>query len=193
MEEDKIIEEQIKNVKLEIKNFLVKGLWKTAINDIVQKNNLSSEQRAKLENEVLFVLLSMELASNFRQNIKNVLNLQESAAESISQNIYEKIFKNVENLLPTGYENGTSEKNKGIENSPVSGLGIPSSNLPMVEAGEVAHEVPHVEQIPISQPTPQAVTPPQTPAPEKKSAPPNVTIPDYRYDGGKDPYREPLK
>lgn len=39
---------------------------------------------------------------------------------------------------------------------------------PMVEPGETVHSVPHVE-------------------------PPKAPLPDYRYEGSKDPYREPTK
>ena len=71
----------------------------------------------------------------------------------------------------------------------------PPTNLPMVEPafaqgsvmvkkGEVAHSVSHIEQ----------PTPPKPPVPvPTKTEPEKVSLPDYRYPGGKDPYREPLQ
>ena len=70
--------------------------------------------------------------------------------------------------------------------APVSVPEIAPNNLPAVEKGETAHEVPHVEPNPS---TPLGAS--NQPATNREQ--PKVSLPDYRYDGGKDPYREPLK
>ena len=66
------------------------------------------------------------------------------------------------------------ETNKTAKISPPA---TPPANLPMIEKGETVHDVPHVEQ----------------PKPEIKPEQTKVPLPDYRYENGKDPYREPLK
>ena len=65
-----------------------------------------------------------------------------------------------------------SKQSEGYENMTVSASvpEIPPVNLPMIEEGKVAHDAPKIET----------------------ESEPKVSLPDYRYEGGKDPYREPL-
>jgi hypothetical protein len=71
---------------------------------------------------------------------------------------------------------------------------IISKNLPMVEKGEVAHDVPHVEPaapatVPPSPANPAASTSPQ---PVKPEAPKAAPVTYTKYTPGNDPYREPI-
>ncbi len=69
----------------------------------------------------------------------------------------------------------------------------------MIEDGEVAHDVPHVEPAPAPKLS-AAPSAPETPPSNIKTRPHSDTpvekvsldAPDYRYPGGTDPYREPL-
>src|SRR3989344_2724516 len=104
MWEKEILQEQINEASQEIKTLLVNRTWSGIVDEISQKNNFSPEQKTSLENEVLFVFLRMELLSNFSQNLQANLNIPELLAKEIFQEIYEKLFKQVESLLPTEIE-----------------------------------------------------------------------------------------
>ena len=292
MEEDKILQEQIKNAPAEIKNLLAKRDWSVVVNQIAQKNNLFPEQVVALENEVLFVMLSMELSKDLARNVEDSLGIEEGVSQEITREVKEKIFKEVEAFLPTeseepnlieslhdensaedirkilkahtgedrdkliesqfkklpealqqainvvpwksavkeiallnkldlaqivaveretmfviyGFEDEknylanimreanldeamataiTAALNERVFKVIINKVGEPKSlanlsagkvGLPMIEKGEVVHDIPHVEE------------PPKIKAEQTK-----VSLPDYRYAEGKDPYREPLK
>ena len=172
MEADKIIQEQIKNASQEIKKILTDKSWLLVVNQTSQTNNFSEEQRVALENEILFVLFGMELVSDFKRNIQENLSLQEQASQNISDEIYEKIFKGVEEFLPTEIEG--EEKTPGILPE------IPPANLPMVEKDKTVHDVTPMASVESSK---QEVVRKETPKPQ---------APTY-YPSGQDPYREPIK
>ncbi|MDO8589881.1 MAG: hypothetical protein Q7R69_01240 [bacterium] len=117
MEEDKILQEQIKNAPTEIKNLLTKGDWSIVVSQISRKNNFSHEQTVALENEVLFVLLSMELSKDLVRNMQDVLEVQESVSQEIAREVNEKIFKEVEPFLPTSSEDSNLIESLHDENS----------------------------------------------------------------------------
>jgi len=181
MEADKIIQEQIKNAPQEIKKILTDKSWLLVVNQISQTNNFSEEQRVALENEILFVLLGMELMSDFKRNIEENLSLQEQASQNISDEIYEKIFKDVEEFLPTEIEGEKSRTQEDIASQiPTETLPeIPPEDLPVVAPGETAHDVER-----------KPTTDDQRPA--VKSEPLKSQTLTY-YPSGQDPYREPLE
>lgn len=173
MEIDKIIKEQVETAPPEIKKILVEGHWAAVVKEIAQKNNLSNEQIGFLENETLFILLGMELPSSFSENLKTNIGLEQTKAFEINKEVSEKIFKEIEHLLPTEVEVATPE--------------LKPENLPMVEKGETAHTVEPLthNQQPTTDSRPQITTNTQIPKEEK--------IPSQNaYVGGQDPYREPL-
>ncbi len=109
MNNDQIIKEQIANSAPEIRDYLVKKEWLQVIDNLGQKNGLNPEQKANLENEVLFVLLGMELAINFSENVAtNVAGLTQDKIGQIALEIHEQIFKNLEQYLPNRQEGAAS-------------------------------------------------------------------------------------
>ena len=153
----------------------------------------------------------MELLTNFTKNIQVNLNISELTSEELSQKIHGEIFKSIENFLPTETENPESNimnepiiitqetKEEAMKRlmdrrvQPAKGkLMIPEiapDIHPMIEKGEVVHEVPHQQQA-VQQPT----THNSQPTTDKKSGEKTIaSLPDYRYPKGKDPYREPTE
>jgi hypothetical protein len=201
MDQNEIIKEQVVNAPEEIKNILRTRSWIVVTDGIAAKNNFSPEQRASFENEVLFILLGMELVKDLSFNIKTNVGLTEDHAKQLSTELYEKIYKNVEKLLPTETESESitkpeskeeamrrlSDRMRGVMNGEAP-KGVVHENLPMVEPGEVVHDVPHVETAP--EPKPEA--PPKIEVAEKApTAPDKPSTPSY--SPGKDPYREPIE
>ena len=187
MEKNKILREQIESAAPEIKKILIEGSWSAVTRKTTEKYNFTNEQLMSLENEILFILLGMELAKNLSGNIISNVGLSEHVAIEISKQIYEKIIKPVELLLP-----GDIEKEAPTISSP---------NLPVLEPdfaketiavkqGEVPKEVPHVE---ITNPKPQITDNNQNPISKPQTAQiPVNEPPKFKYPGGADPYREPL-
>lgn len=169
-ETDKLIEEQRKTLPPNLQQAINAVPWKALVQEIGKENALDAEQIASLEQETMFIIYGFENPNDYVSNITKNIGVSEEIAYTIAESIVDKIFGPI------------SEQSEGYENTVASASvpEIPPTNLPMVEAGEVAHEVPHV------QPARQDLA-------GSTSNQPNVSIPDYRYEGGKDPYREPLK
>lgn len=102
--ENNLIAKQLASAPREIKDALSKGMWSLVVSEIARRNNFSSDHATSLENEALFVLLGLEFLGDFQKNIKEGVGLSDALSQSIAQEIYEKIFKLVEEFLPTEVE-----------------------------------------------------------------------------------------
>ena len=208
METDQILQEQIKSAPVEIREILKQKSWLTVTEEVSRKNGFLDNQKDSLENEVLFVLLGMELIEKLPENLRINVGLAENKADEIYKEIYEKILKNIEVLLPTDVEveqeskeeakqrlserMGTAEPKIEAAPAPMAEV-IPKvpeivpSNLPVVELGEVAHDVAPATSEVGSREKEVRENPTAQPAEPLKQA---SSIP--HYPSGRDPYREPL-
>ena len=175
-EQEKLIEEQKKTLTPNLLRAIDTVPWKTLVQEIGKVNTLNAEQIVSLEQETMFIIYAFEPPEDYIANMIREIGLSEDVASSIAESVAGKIFDPIMNVIETP-DGVKSDVPQVIHN-----------NLPMVEKGEVAHTVPHVE--PLVPPTPSVTTTP--PQPQTKPEP-KVSLPDYRYPGGKDPYREPLK
>ncbi len=115
---DQILKQQVANAPKQIRSYLREDLWTKVVSEIGLKNNLTPEQKTNLENEVLFVLISLEFKGDFQKNIQENVKIPELLARDIAKEVYEKIFKQVESFLPTGVdENELPPANNLIEDS----------------------------------------------------------------------------
>ena len=153
-EQEKLIEEQLKTLPASLQQAINTVPWKTLVQEIGKENTLDSEQTVSLEQETMFVLYAFENPNDFVQNIVKGVGVSQETAVKIANSVADKILGPILDK--------STEQEKTISN-----------NLPMVEEGEVAHSVPHVEE-------------------SKPIEPTKASLPDYRYSEGKDPYREPL-
>lgn len=166
-EEEKLIKEQWDKLSPELQKAIESIPWRNLIKEISQTNTLDAEQVAVLERETMFILYGLENPNDFIANITREVGISEEQALKIAEVVVEKIFEPI-----LAKVEGAASK--------------VTTALPMVEEGERAHDVPHVE----TAARPEA-PPPATPVrPEPKVQTP---LPDYRYPEGSDPYREPLK
>lgn len=161
-EEEKLIKEQWDKLSPELRGAIESVPWKGLISEIGRNNALSVEQAVLLERETMFVLYGFENPRDYVANIAREVGISEEQALTVAEAVAEKIFEPV------------SQKAE-------MGTGDNKNNLPMVEKGEIAHDVPHVET--------ENKQPPTINEPEKQKG---VPLPDYRYPDGTDPYREPL-
>lgn len=176
-EEDKLIEEQFKKLPENVQSALNAVPWKSSVKEIALLNNLSLEKVAAVERETMFILYGFENPDDYVANLMREVSLDEAAADAIATAVNEKIIK----TLTLELENPPkSVIHNEMVPAPVSVPEVAPQNLPMIEEGEKVHDVPHIEQ--------PANVPIQKPEAEK----PKIAVPNYKYDKGKDPYREPL-
>jgi hypothetical protein len=153
----------------------------------------------------MFVIYMFENPNDYISNIKREVGISEEIATTIAESVADKIFDLILKKSEKS-EEPVKAKPEPIMTSAVPE--IPPTNLPMVEKGEVAHDARPLtpagppakqseaarepsdgERVPHVEPTtpPSSSTPPQIKQEEVKAP-----LPDYRYQEGKDPYREPL-
>ncbi|MEK7176985.1 MAG: hypothetical protein AAB719_01685 [Patescibacteria group bacterium] len=174
-EEEKLIKEQFDKLPSNLQQAISALPWKALVEEIGKSNALDPEQIVSLEQETMFVLYAFENPDDFVQNIIRAVSVSQETANKIGDSVAEKILGPI--------------VEKSIGEKKVSG-----DNLPMVEEGEVAHSVPHVEPARTTEVVPRQndfvglESGGEPPKPKETK----TSLPDYRYGEGKDPYREPL-
>ncbi len=191
---DNLIEEQSRTLPPNLQKAIETVPWKTLIHEIGKESLLRDEKIVSLEQETMLVIYRFENPRNYVSNLVKELGVDLSKAETLADLVGEKILSVIESAA-SGSKNLDNEV---IQQSfaPTSVPEIAPTNLPVVEPafaqgsvevkkGEVVHDVPHEEMV--AQPNKEYGIKNNE---EKKEA--KVALPDYRYEGGKDPYREPL-
>ena len=174
-----------KKLPPEVQNLIMSSETTELISSALKGTGLDDEQANFADSEILYAMFCLQ---SLDDAISNIAKLSSKDVASLS-----KLKTNLENNIFNKYKEFGVKIEKPV--TPTLTPATPPTNLPMVEKGEVVHDarlnngsvgqVPHVEQ-PVNTP----VTPP---APQVKPEQPKVSVPDYRYESGKDPYREPLK
>ncbi|MBX4206564.1 hypothetical protein KW784_02140 [Candidatus Parcubacteria bacterium] len=181
-ETDQLIEAQFNRLPPSVQKALNAAPWKSSLKEIASNNKLSPEQTENLERETVFVLYGFQNPDDYVQNLINEVPVDEQAGIAIAGEVDAKVFAEISKQI------GDQTVSSAIHNT-----------LPMIEKGEQVHDAPHAEATPAPTPVPQ--TPPALAGGASKTRPHSDTpvekvslsMPDYRYPGGTDPYREPLK
>ena len=172
-EEEQLIKEQFEKLPKSLQEAIEAAPWKSSVNEIVLLNKLSLEKAAIIERETMLIIYGLENPESYVENIMREAEIDGDTALTIAKSVDERIFKPIAEQV---------EKYSQEKASPVAEAS--HSNLPMVEEGEVAHDVPHVEE--------PAETKIEINTPEEDSKP-KLQTPNYSYHPGQDPYREPLE
>ncbi len=152
-----------------------------SINDGIAKTyGLNREQRLEMGDEVTMRLLSITSDRAFATNLETRLKVSSEVAQKIANDVKNQVLSKIP-------EKALIEQ-EGVVHNMVKDLSenIAPANLPMVEKGETAHEVPHVE---IPNTKKQEANNIQTSKEERVQ----TTQPaKSAYANGQDPYREPF-
>ena len=168
---EKLIEEQLGKLPVSLRKAIEVVPWKSSIKEIAVSNKLTLEQTETLERETMFILYGFENPQDYIGNMVRELGIGEEIATTIAEAVNEKVFKVIALKV--------DELNKPAQPLSVSKTPeIPPANLPMVEPASAQGSEPPARQGLAS-----------SGLDKPKMAP----VPDYRYPGGKDPYREPLQ
>lgn len=156
----KEMEEYLASLPQKTKDVVLDDFWQKRTKEIAVKYSLSEEQSTTLQNLVLFVIIGVENPGDLEESLKNELGVSELLAEQIGNDLDVRVFGAlVKNL---GNKEEGSNNNQKITNTKVeSGFGhlmppqpngalnieneIPEvrpETVPMVEKGEMAHDVP---------------------------------------------------
>ncbi len=188
---DKIIKDQFESLPPEVKRALSQVSWQNEIARIAALERLTADQAVALETETMLILYGFLSPETYIDNLVKNVQIDEERAAKIANEVSEGVFEKLEQEFKKLTEKAAAEEATVQKTA----LEIPPQNLPMIEEGEVVHDVPHQEPITTTS-TPTAVAPivQETSKVEmKKEEPPIPSRPAApAYVEGKDPYREPL-
>ena len=94
MENDtnKIIEEQLNSLPEELRKTILNSGWEKKVHNLAKKHELHIDQEGDLVNETFLVLLGLELAKNFQQNLTGNIHVDQATAEALVNEIGAEIF-----------------------------------------------------------------------------------------------------
>lgn len=160
-EADKLVAEQFNSLPPNTKRAIDSIPWRQRVKEVANTNNLDQNQATLLEQETVFVLIGLEKFGDYISNIIKEVGLSEETACSVTQAIADRVFDPILEIIDKS--NGDSKISSNFPE-------IAPEIHPVIEKGEVVHDVK-----------------PSTFGEKKEKA----NLPDYRYPGGVDPYREP--
>ncbi len=177
------IADAIEKSEPEIKKLLFSEEIGQFLQNLTQKYNLTEEETLQIIDEVGYIILKLKERQSLKISLVRI-GIAKSLIPPIIMEVSKKIFSELDNIKTIDIQNQnviSTSKEVGIVRPMVKDKSmtpeIAPEIHPMIEKGEKAHSVPHQE-------------PPPT---RQDLASSNVTLPDYRYPGGKDPYREPTQ
>lgn len=188
-ETNQLIENQKKTLPPKLVEAIETIPWEPSLQKIGVENNLTADQIEILKRETMLVLYGFENPINFTENIAREVGLTEMIAASISDLIWQRVMEPINQKADD--ENSAETKYAQIVPE------IATEIHPVIKEGEIVHDVTHVEstidnkQLVERQPL-QSTSEIQHPASKPSEPEKKVSLPDYRYPKGTDPYREPL-
>lgn len=114
----KIIKERFDMLPQSIQEMMTSSHYEEALIDISKQYHLNIEQMGILEKETLLVMMGLTPVGNFEEQLMRELNIDKSKGDSIAQDINEKIFIKIRDLLklmntPQGEEPVVDEELEG--------------------------------------------------------------------------------
>jgi len=109
-ETQKLIIEQIKQLPANIREAILSVDYKVKLQEITNRQRLLIDQAGKLETETTLVMLGLEPLSNYVDNIKEELQINETRAKEIALDISDNIFKPIRESLQQMYDDVEREE-----------------------------------------------------------------------------------
>ena len=92
MDSKQIIKEKLATLPENLQAFIKANNWESSVEKIGKQLNLKEDQLINLENEVFLTLICLEPPSDFIENIKTEVGIDESTARTISNYINGTVF-----------------------------------------------------------------------------------------------------
>ncbi len=168
---EQILKDRFSKLPPKLQGALINPIWRNSLGEKAQSFGLTEDQKAFLENEVVFVLMGLEPKENLVANLKSEVTMTEENARQMNDYVNGAILSSVsQELKGLGQEAG--------ENTPAP---LPK---PRIRATPVDFEDAILNQAKAMRP---AVAPDNLPVQKSESPKP------HDYTSGQDPYREPIE
>lgn len=169
-----LIEERLEKLPNEVRLAIESVPWQDILELIAKRHDFDAETTDSFKIETAMVVLGIEAPNKYPDNLVDEVGLSVDKAIEIAleveKEIINPILSKVEQKEPVVITPETKDEALKKLNQKED-----VENLPMIESGESAHEVKPTIEIN---------------KPEEK--PKLAQTPNYGYEAGKDPYREPL-
>lgn len=147
--------EYVKKLPKSIQELVFDDAWEVRTTEIARKYSLNETQTDTLCNNVLLVLIGLDNPDDFTKLLTSELGISKLLAgqiiEDLEMRVFEYALKTIENKEKKNVEQIPKENLVQIKEEQKTEIIIPTKpqvpeikpvNLPMVERGEVAHDVP---------------------------------------------------
>lgn len=197
-ETQNILRMQFQKLPKNLQEVILSAGLQEKLKRIFKKFNLHIDQAGALENETMLVMLGLESAGDYIENIKKALDITEVRAHMITADVNKEIFTQIREMLKkiSQLDEKTDEL-KTVENPPAGGkereihypnLANSSSNGQDIDKKEESEEIKrYIAQQQNTKPT--APPPPNLPTDNLEASPPSEKKRPYSSD----PYREPVE
>ncbi|MCX6701871.1 MAG: hypothetical protein NTX96_01590 [Candidatus Zambryskibacteria bacterium] len=145
--------EYMKGLPESVQDLVFDGVWEERTEEIAKKYSLGEPQTDSLINNVLFILIGLKDPDDFLETLILELGTSRLLAEQIIEDLEVRVFeyavKSIQNKekktggLPVQVDSQKNENKSSDTKMPlISEIPeIKPDNLPMIEKGEVAHDV----------------------------------------------------
>lgn len=98
-EKERILKETIDNLPPKIKSFVLKNIWSEKTRLIAINKGLDEKEAETLQTETFLILAGIEPITNFIENIKERLEIDEKKTKELAKDISEEVFSEIEDEL----------------------------------------------------------------------------------------------
>lgn len=164
--------------------------WQGITSNIADKHNLEPEDKDAFEIETTLVVLGIEPPNNYPNNLSKKVGISDEMVIEIAKEVDSQIISPILGSIESSVEAKEVIDEKEKQTPPPeheAEIQIQKELHPVIEEGEVAHNVPTQNKEPVA------------PAPKinlseiKPEKPEIAPTPKYTYPKGADPYREPVE
>ncbi len=173
-----------KKLPEEVQYFISDSETMETTDAILTKQNFTEDVADKADSQILYAMVGLQTLDDAIADISKISGKTIAELSPLKAELIEKIFSKYPEL----------GKVQNVGQNEVGGMKSTTHNdsdLPMIEVGEVVHDVkPQAEAL--------TATPTQTPTPTPQPVKPleerkaSVSVPQSSYKPGQDPYREPI-
>jgi len=110
-----IIQREVAKLPKENQEVINNFGWEQIAEEIGKKHLLSDEEASIFQAETLVVLVGLEDPDYYAQNIENEVGTSKEEARKISDDVFEKIFTPINNILIENIKQGEKNKNANAE------------------------------------------------------------------------------
>src|SRR3954468_15368994 len=93
---DKLIQDQIDSLPLDVKEAVARVPWKERVRDIAKRENLNVAQADSLETETMFILYGFLTPDTYVGNIMTEVGIEDEQAERINKLVNDEIVSDIE-------------------------------------------------------------------------------------------------